>query len=383
MTRITPAEYSATIAKLAKINERAAKRGFTGHFEIVAEQVTAVTTDAFGFQRTERMYDVTVTGEAPRYNGWTFLAALDNDQHAGLVTRMAPGTEDLNVDRSKIVEGGCDHCGIDRYRRTTYVVLNEETGEQKQVGSTCISDFLGWDGGVVFYGVDEVREEVEGGWGAKGDNDFGTDYVLAVAWATVKAFGWVPASGYGMTTKERVLRVLEPFNATERAEAEALAPFVSDAAEHAAKVRAFILSEDFAGKSEYVINLKAVAAAEWTTARNVGLLASAPQALARFENDSLIRKAKAEKPSEFFGSVGDKVEFTGTIETIRYIESQYGTSVLYQIRNSETGQLVKWFASREALGETTGVEVSIKGSIKGHEEFRGIKSTVLTRCKAL
>jgi len=150
--------------------------------------------------------------------------------------------------------------------------------------------------------------------------------------------------------------------------------------------RAFILSDDFSGDSEYVVNMKAVIAAEFVSSRNIGLVASAPQALARFEEKTLARKVAAAGPqSEWFGSKGDKgVLFTGVIEAIRYIDSQWGSTVLYTFRAAD-GTIAKWFASSEALGDTTviGTTVTIKGTIKDHDEFRGTKSTVLTRCKAV
>ena len=39
----------------------------------------------------------------------------------------------------------CDHCNVNRYRRDTFVVHNDETKEFKQIGSTCLKDFFGHD----------------------------------------------------------------------------------------------------------------------------------------------------------------------------------------------------------------------------------------------
>lgn len=381
--RLTPAEYSATVAKVANINARAEKRGWTGRVTLDAEQVTVTETDQFGFTIEYKAYDVTLGGEAPSYNGWTFLAALDFDQHAGLITRVAPGVE-FNVEREGVEPGRCDHCGVERYRRTTYVVRNDETGEQKVVGSTCIKDFLGWSGSFAFISEKEASDEIEAGWGSYRDRDYATETVLAVAVAAIKAYGFAPASSYGQSTKSVVQDYLSNRNdkATRELRAE-VGEFVEGSAEAAKKVRAFILSDDFSGTSEYVINLKAVLGPEFVTDRNFGLVASAPQALAKFEERTLIREKEAAKPSSWFGTEKEKVTFTGVISGVNYIESAYGSTVLYTLRNEETGNVVKWFASREALGDTTvvGTTVTITGTVKKHEEFRGVKSTVLTRCK--
>ena len=396
-TTLTPAEYHLTVEKIAKINARAAKKGWTGRVTLDAVETTKVT-NVGGFEVREQVWETTLGGAAPSYNGWTFLATLDWDENAGLITRCAPGVE-VVVERDSLVAGWCDHCKTTRTRKATFLVLNEATGEQVQVGSSCIKDFLGWTGTLVFLSTEEVEAEVDAMWGASPDSrehTYSVETVLAVAWAAVKAYGWVPASAgdYKMTTKSAVATFLNPSTKINRRTGrledaelvEAVGAHVEGSLAAAVQVRAFILSDDFSGDSEYVINMKAVLAAEFVSSRNIGLVASAPQALARFEERTLARKAANEGPqSEWFGTVGDKgVLFTGVIELVRYIESQWGCTVLYTLRSSD-GTVAKWFASSEALGDVTviGTTVTLKGTIKDHDEFKGTKSTVLTRCKAV
>jgi len=390
MARITAAEYSETIEKIAKINARAEKKGFTGRIEITAERVE-VTRKAAGIEVTEVAYDVTLGGEAPSYNGWTLAAVLDFDPEAGLIVNTAPGVESVN--REGLTAGTCAHCNTSRDRRKAYLVRNVETGEQVQVGSTCIKDFLGWSGQIVFLYADDIAKEVEDGWGSfggsYGEHRYTVDTVLAVAWAAIKVAGWKPASSYEFTTRGQVALVLNPPSRLAPrdkefiAEVEALAA-TEDITARAAEVKAFILSTDFAGESEYVLNLKALMAADSIGERHFGIVVSAPQAHAKHTERTLLASKAAEIPaSEWFGVEKEKVTFTGTITNVRFIESQWGSTVLYVIRNLETGVEVKWFASREALGDKQGVEVTITGTVKGHDEFRGMKSTVLTRCKAV
>lgn len=384
---ITPAEFEATVEKVAKINARAAKKGFTGRIEVISEQVEVKSTVA-GIEVTEVRYEVSLGGEAPSYNGWSLAAVLDFDPEIGLVVRTAPGVE--SVSREGLEAGFCGHCNTVRNRRKAYLVRNVETGEQVQVGSSCIKDFLGWSGSVVFIGTDEVEDAlyVAGGMGYS-EPRYTPDSVLAVAWACIKVAGWKPSGSFGGTTREDVGLVLSPFarpNAREKAfiaEVEAVAA-QENVTEHAAEIKDFILSDAFSGTSEYVSNLKALIAAPSVSTRHLGFVVSAPQAYAKHLERTLVRQqADALPESEFLGQVGDKIEFTGQITMIRHIEGYYGTTVLYVIRNQETGVEVKWFASREALGDKQGVEVSIKGAVKSHDTYQGRKSTVLTRCKAL
>jgi hypothetical protein len=387
--RIDSYQLATTLAKIEKINDRAAKRGLSGRLDLDVTEVEVKTKDDLGFEVVEILYDVFFTGEAPKHNGWTFLATLDWDENAGLIVRTAPGVH--SVDREALREGVCDHCKKSRTRRETFLVKHEETGEEKQIGRSCIKDFLGWDTTVAWptTPADDDEEKEFYGMGG-GDRDVSTETVLAYAWACVKAFGFVRSQDYHATPTVRLVRnALCPSRAKrDREFADKMAPLAGEAKGKAAEIRAFILSDDFSGTSEYVTNLKAIAGAKMVSSRNFGILVSAPQAWARFNEQTLIRKQREGKPSEWIGTAPDKaagvkgsrITFTGIVEAIRYIDGLYGSTTLYQVRAEDSGVVVKWFASNNALGEDTGVRVTLRGTVKEHDEYKGNKATVLTRC---
>lgn len=384
MLRITYGELIATQVKIEKINARAAKRGFTGRLNVHSTEITETRRNDLGFEITEILYEVEVTGDAPSYNGWQFIATLDWDAEAGLIVRTAPGVD--KVDRDGLREGACDQCRKNRHRTATYLVRNA-VGEQRQVGSTCIKDFLGWQGRVVFLSAGQVEGEIDDflAGGGYREQRWSVDTILSVAWAAVQAFGFKPASSYGNTTKGTVLTVLDPDPRvpSDRELAEALRPYVERAADQARIVREWLTGDGFTGDSEYVTNLRAVAAAESATARNVGLLASAPQAWARaVERDLVRRQEAADLVNEHTGQVKDKVELTVRIKAIRYIEGTYGTTTLYTLVGDDR-RVYKWFASNDVLGETADTVHKIRGTVKAHEEYNGAKSTTLTRCKVI
>ncbi|MFJ6508668.1 hypothetical protein [Streptomyces sp. NPDC091879] len=387
--RIDHFQLTNTLEKIEKINARASKKGLTGRLDLKVTEVEVKSKDDMGFEVVEVMYDVEFTGEAPKHNGWTFLATLDWDENAGLIVRTAPGVH--SVDREGLREGWCDHCQKKRTRRETFLVKSEETGEEKQIGRQCIKDFLGWETGISWPSspADDDEEKEFFGFGG-GDRDVSTETVLAYAWACVKAFGFVRSQDYHATPTVTLVRnAINPGKARRDKEfADAMRPLAAEAKGKAAEIRAFILSDDFSGTSEYVLNLKAIAAGKRVSSRNFGILVSAPQAWARFNEQTLIRKARSEKPSEWIGTAPDKaagvkgsrITFTGMIESIRYIDGLYGATTLYQVRDELSGVIVKWFASNNALGENTGVRVTFRGTVKEHDEYKGIKATVLTRC---
>lgn len=383
--RLTDAELAATIDKIDKINARAVARGFTGRLTVTHERVTVTSVNPVGFTVEEIVNDVTIDGTPPSYNGWTFIATLARDGEAGLIVRTAPGVD--KVDRTGLREGWCDHCKLDRDRKETYLVRNAD-GRQCQVGSTCIKDFLGWAGRPVFLSAADVQAEVDTFLGAceYAERRWSVDTILAVAWACVQAFGWSPANS-DRPTKYTVLDVLDPHSDNARALARDLAPYVDQAAGQAAVIRGWLLSEEFTGDNDYVINLKAVAGAPSASPRNVGLLVSAPQTWARAQERELRRKQEAETlVNEFYGPLGAKIEVDVTVKSIRFVDNGYGTTTIYTMVSPD-GYVFKWFASRSALGtETDGTVYRIKGTIdkvKGHDEWQGRKSTRVTRAKVL
>lgn len=388
MRRITFAEYQATVEKIEKINARAERRGFTGRLAIEAEKIVVTSTDDLGFTVEEIFYDVAITGDAPSYNGWTFVATLDWDAEAGLITRCAPGVEE--IDRDGLRDGWCDHCKTNRQRVATYLVRNE-AGEQRQVGSTCIKDFLGWTATPVFLSTAEVEDEIDhllagGRWA---ERRWSVDTILAVSWAAIQAYGFVPTSrAYDDTpTRDIVATVLDPNprSKADRELVEKLRPYVARSADQARIVREWVLGDGFTGGGEYVHNLKAVAGAETAGMRNVGLLASAPQAWARAQERDLIRRQEqAELVNEFFGEPKQRLDLKVKIKSVRGIPTMYGTSALYTLIGTEgsaANHVFKWFSSAWALGETADDTVhTIRGTVKGFEDYNGKKTTVLTRC---
>lgn len=378
---LTPAEFGLTAEKIAKLNQRALKRGWTGILTVTGEEFTEVTKLDNGLERKRQMVHVTISGNAPKYDGWTFLARCDWSD-GGMVLFTAPGVE--GIDRSGITEGACDHCGIDRYRKSTYIVRHDD-GRQVQVGSTCLKDFLGWNTSPVFiYPPSDDDLFGEGGYGHS-TPVYDVETILAASWACIQEFGYVRSGDYsGNATKYTVLSVLDPRTPKEKELSAAIRPHIPESMNAARMIRDFILSDEFSGTSEYVINLKNIARSEFVEPRFVGFLVSAPQAWAKARERSLIReRERAEFTNEFLGQPKDKLELTVTLKSIRFIESYYGVTTLYTFQ-ADTGHLVKWFASKTVFTDAdVDKTFAIKGTVKKHDTYQGTRSTILTRCKAL
>lgn len=115
-------------------------------------------------------------------------------------------------------------------------------------------------------------------------------------------------------------------------------------------------------------------------------------------------KAEADA-SEWQGEVGKRISLNLTLTISMYWETQYGTQYMHLMKDAD-GNVYKWMTSnpvgyyKEATGndysyedengvkwdwhnieEKNAESFTIKGTVKEHSEYKGVKQTVLTRCK--
>lgn len=155
-------------AAVAKINRKAEKLGCkpVGFWKVSApyteeglEAINQESVEAIGYveginaRRVIRTFvNVSVFGEVPKLAGWEFCGVLEPLGEGNLLKTV--GNVEL-PESYRTVEAKCDHCHTIRRRLKTYIVRNESTGEIRQVGSTCIEDFLGG------LSIEEVAQALE------------------------------------------------------------------------------------------------------------------------------------------------------------------------------------------------------------------------------
>lgn len=384
--QLTLEALEATREKIEKINAKASKKGLSGRLEVIAEEIT-VTHDVAGIPVEEILYSTTITGEPPKHNGWVFLATLEWVD-TGVIVRAVPGAP--TADRSKFEPNKCDHCGTYRRRNETYVVRNEETGEQLQVGSTCLKDFLGWSGSVAFLTDEDCDREISG-YLNFGSPVYTTESILAVAWACVTTFGYQKAHEDN-PTKATVYTVIAARENKYNRELKArIAPVAKDAIPMAQKLREFILSDEFRGDGDYVQNLKTYCAADTNTARSFGFLASVPQAYARHLERTFKRESEnANRKNEWVGTLKQRQTFKVKVKTVKWVPNDFdpygGSQALYTLI-TEDGYTLKWYTATAKLGEDVTPDdqdfFPIKATVVKHTEWEGYKSTRVNRVNLL
>ena len=403
---LTTAEYEATVTKVARINDRAAKRGFTGRLSVDAtREVRTNTRNGHNLLLNVSwlpegaeyiVWETAITGEAPAYDGWTFLARIDArpqvDGSTGWTVNCAPGVLDTDVDRSILRSGACDHCNTVRVNRAKIMLVrNTETGEYKQVGTTCIKDFLGWSAMPVFYSTSDVEGQMDDGWGSFGGGsapEFTPTYVLAVAHAAVQVMGWAAKSSGKPPTSGLVSDYL--FGGNSKAAIEArkeIDPIIGAAQEIAPTILTTVRDEFAASTYGYEANVYAVLNAQSVTSRDYDVLTSVVPAYERIVGNRAAREveaaARAAKPEPtHLGAKSDKVEFTGVITLALTVDGfSYNSTQRMIVVETETALVKLYTAAGWAYDVVSGDTVTLKATVKDLDTFKGQQQTVVTRAK--
>lgn len=372
-------EFAATKEKIAKLNARAAKRGFTGGFALIGTPTTWSETDESGWTVQRSGFAVTLTGTPPCYEGWTFLAAVDTVGD-DFVVRTAPGVPEGSIDRSMLLAEHCGHCKTARKRTKTFLVRHED-GTMIQVGSTCLKDFLGWSGNPVFYAEDALRAEIDG-WVSGTSADYTVATILATAWAVVALEGFHPASFGDNSTRTQIERAL--LHRSQRAIdlRKALAPHMDDARAIVPTIIETLLER--LGSSDFESNLRAVVAAECLPERLYGIAAAAIPVYQKMVNCAPGTPETDRPEPVWLGTKGEKVTVTGKINVAMTVDGYaYGTTSRLVIIETDTALIKVMSAAAWAYQTTVGDMVTVTGTVKDHATYRGAKQTVLARVKKI
>lgn len=83
--------------------------------------------------------------------------------------------------------------------------------------------------------------------------------------------------------------------------------------------------------------------------------------------------------TEWYGNLKDKVQLNVKLTRRGSFDTQFGTTMVYTFEDADGHQLI-WKTSNW-LEQEVGDSLTIKGTVKAHSEYKGIKQTELTRCK--
>lgn len=369
----------AVIDAIAKLNKRSEKLGLATITVTIGEtRMVRTQCKHTGRSYPESHTTVTITGESPQLNGWSFVALIEHCEHGNVIYAAPDNDRDLAGYRA--FESNCDHCNLKRIRNDTFLVARNN--ELRQVGRTCLRDFLGHKSIDAIVSYAALVQSVHGV--LDGDEDFGkapstigtVEYLSWVA-QSIEQSGWVPKSrsapecGIEATCDDAYMSWCE-FGRREHIE--------HPTSEHVKIAESAIaqVSTLSGSLNDYEHNIKTVALSTIVSDRARGFAACIVAYHLQSVERAAMESAKADRPSEHVGAVGDKIEFTATVVSVRRFENVYNVSFLYKMISD--GNILVWFTSSNPEFEI-GKSYNLKATVKEHSEFRGEKQTRILRCK--
>lgn len=419
--RIPTENLALADKKLTALHKRAAKIGqsvewfIDGDYEVVKHRDGTVSRFAY----------IVLKADAIKIAGWIFLAKLTIEEGGVLVSKV-PGSArawdlyregaanaqapahwnrqdeptqaaqaaldaiNLGAYCDETTARDCDHCQLDRRRKVTYLVEEIATGNIRQVGSSCLADFLGTDPHARLRYAEYLTdwaEDAEGDWGGGAGGtrrELGTEYYLANVCTMLRLYGWAPRSGSDHPTADQATSNAwaKISNSRDRKTGAQLWEDITDADEARAETVLAWALEHFPtidNPGDFDRNCLVAARGSTATDRTRGILAYLPVAHARWQEKEIEFARQREKAVEsvHVGQVGDRIVLTLTVLKVFEHEGNYGTTFITQLED-EAGNRFKWFGSYEL---ERGLTYTGKWTVKGHDEFKGVKETALNRPK--
>jgi len=381
-------QLAALLEYLEPINRKAAKLNQPEMFvEVVREYSVTVNTEQ-GLPRTTDMVDIVLHGCEPQLLGWTLVGTLEFT-NGGTLVRGVPGVE-LPA-RFREADNTCDHCKTKRARAKVVLLRNNDTGEFVQVGSTCVADFLGMpsvEGWLSWLDTTkqvsaDIDELLEGGpIGGCGERCFAIDEFVAAASIISRRFGWVPKSraiDEGSSTAQQTWNFLCPpkgegdrHSKNKWIEENELCVVDRDR-EWAALAIAWIKEAN--ADNDYLHNLRVIVNKGYVNYREAGFAASLLSAYRKATDG----KEGLKRDSEYVGESKGRYRFEGlTVKSMHGIDGQYGLRTLVRFEDAN-GNILIWWATGEPEWLEIGDTVTVAGTVKMHDRYRGTKQTTINR----
>lgn len=339
-------------------------------------------------------------------NGWAFGGTVEPSgvECKNFVNPYIPAM-DLGIAIPSTYFSGnpcsCDYCKTNRNRAKTYLVVKRQTGEWKQLGKECLKLFVtGIDIDAIAFFESFVKEAEEM---SNPSYDFLCSRrgrfvkvadALSLACAVYHERGYlatrdVMGNPNDFSNKNIVQRKLAQKYGFDNDFLNITNSVRSEIDEIDLKIDSAIAREDVEVAVEmvrrfpddtYYNNLKAIVSNEYIPLNKLGLLVSIPKAIDRYEEEKKRQKEKESLATEsnYIGSVGDKIEvdFVSGREAA-CCETQFGLLHIYEFKD-ESGNVIVW---KSSSGKEIPESGKISGTVKAHEEYNGVKQTVILRAK--
>lgn len=379
--------------KINRIKNKCKKYNCDFNYSIIGDEIRDVEDDEH-FMHKVRYILVDVSGTAIAEDGWRFVGIIEHTTN-GNILRINDTT--LQVPKKYYnIDPICEHCNTNRRRKETCLIYNEPTGDWKQVGKSCLAEYThGLDAELIarfasYYNVFEEASNHHVSNADKSEYYVNVKDFLNISFDVIRHFGYRKTYldgeyNYDSTRNicSEIYAYLHGANTSdyfkELVKNHGVGLANSDAIINTENAIHWIMDQD--DDNEYIHNLKVIVSNEYTSYKNLGILASLHQSYSNYMEKEMRNKTQhIEITNEYVREVGSKLEHVkvNSFKLVSMFDNMYGTTYLYSFIDTE-GHAYIWYASKYIQNPEKVIAVS--GKVKDHSEYRGIKQTVLTRCR--
>lgn len=264
--------------------------------------------------------------------------------------------------------GVCEHCNT-KHRRVKTVLLQNNEGIYKQVGTGCLKEYTGVDDTLAnaYIALDSIINEEDVTDGYYGEYT-GRRYDETMYYLT-QCVHLYNINGYNKNNKEKAYEVKEEeITETDKNIAKAVVDFFT----------AFETTDTFLN------NIKNTITNDYCKPYN-GFVAYAVVAYNK-EMERIAKEKEREeelKNNEYYGNVGDKITVNVTGRCVGGYDTMYGYTRVYKFTDNN-GHIFVWKTGTDIDTDDNGVYTgTVRGTIKAHDMYNNEKQTIMTRCKCV
>lgn len=313
-----------------------------------------------------RQYEV--KGEY-KIEGWEFIAEIEHKDCGNVVRCVKSEYSDEIAQRYGEKVSVCEHCGKKLFRRNTFIVRNIESNELKQVGSSCVREYTNGLSAEVCAEIASFFEEIEDELMYDEKKTSHYAYIVYDRVQSLKVMYYIVRNnGYDRDESKQVF-----FDTYRELSADAIDELVSD--DELSQVESWL--ETKSNSNAYWCSCKTLYKTNELEFRDYNYLLSM---FATYFKEQVETARNNEKKNEYVGQVGDRITFT--IYSMRFLYTKgcytygYNRAIqtdVYELLDKEGHTYIWSTTSYPEVGS------KIKATIKGHQEYNGIKQTIITR----
>lgn len=375
--------------EIKKINNKGKKFGNGGiSTNIVASyEKTIIVEDSNKVSRrvVVKFVDIQILGNVPTLSGWKLLGVIEYNPlviHT-MFNEVIP--ESYWNDRSY-----CDHCNSLRNRNKTIIISKD--GIIKQIGSTCIKDYLGLSATQVLGYLESLQSFLN-----TFDDNFSyshndLDYygidpieLIADAIRIISVYGFIKTSDENIelgkiSTKSRLLEYyfgsIEAINHIRSRMDSSIG--IEDAENRAKLIIEWVENSD--NNSEFMFNIRNIIK-QSVRIRHFGYIAGIVACYNK-EFDNKTTDDNGFINEYMVEAIKSRISIEVRLLSIKTIEGYYGISYLHRFINKSGNEII-WFSTSGCLVDDidTNIWLNITGTIKEKNEYNGRKQTYINRVK--